>query len=141
MNITEHPDPLVVGAEPLPSRRAFLGRMAALAGSALALGALAGAAGPVVASAALPSPVAALSPALRSCLASVATLLEDGLHELSPTFVAMFDPRRGRVYFAQRDPVRLRILEEAGDLVLPDDAPDQLRAILAADAAGGLARG
>jgi hypothetical protein len=40
------------------SRRGFLGRLAGLSASALALGAVAGAAGPVVASAALPAPVA-----------------------------------------------------------------------------------
>jgi len=56
-----HPDPLVIGAEPLPSRRAVLGRLAALAGSASAVGALAGAAGPVAASAALPASVATVS--------------------------------------------------------------------------------
>jgi hypothetical protein len=148
------PDPLVVGADPLPShenrtdrpisRRSFLGCMAALAGSALALGAGAGAAGPVAKNvnftsfATLPPPVEPLSPALRRWIGSVASLLEDGLRDLGSTFVAVFDPRRGMIYFAQRDPVRLALLEEAGHLVLADDAVDQLRAILAADAEGGL---
>jgi hypothetical protein len=131
-------DPLIVGAEALPSRRAFLGRLVGLAGAALAVGAAAGAAGPVLASAVLPAPMAPLSPALRRWTASVATLIEDGLRDLGPTFVAVFDPRRGMIYFRHR---REAAHVPADHVVLPDDAPDQLRAILAADAAGGPARG
>jgi hypothetical protein len=130
-----HPDPLVVGAEAPPSRRAFLGRVVGLAGAALAIGAATGAAGPLIAASALPVPVEPLSQALRQWVGYVASLLEDGLRDLGPTFVAVFDPRRGTIYFRQRGEAAHL---PASYVILPDDAPDQLRAILAADAAGGL---
>jgi hypothetical protein len=82
--------------------------------------------------------MAPLSPALRLWAASMATLLEDGLHDLGPTFVAVFDPRRGMIYFRQRHEATQ---VPAGHVILPADAPEQLRAILAVDAEGGLAHG
>jgi hypothetical protein len=126
-----NPDPLVVGAKALPSRRRFLGRLAAFSASAFALGAVAGAAGPVVDAAALPAPMEPLSPGLRRYLETVIKLLDREIVR-DGSFVAMMADD-AKVFF-----VKSRYLDMAkGCTVLPRDAADQLRAILAADAAGG----